>query len=305
MGVDNNSKEKFTIEKDGTIKRPSLKIARNVLLAVFALITLLICGGLVYLIDKSIDRSNIVEIGKNLNIILPSGESFVMVYVKGGQFNMGIEDNARERDNPEHIVKLSDYYIGEAEVTQALWEELMDIELEFHRWEKDETNYPVYGVGYYQAEEFCAQLNSKFKDQLPKGYKFRLPTEAQWEYAARGGENGMKTKYAGSNYIVDVGWFRGNSSGKLHSVMKKEPNELGIYDMSGNASELCVDFYDSNYYKESPIINPKNLTSQRYGHVVRGGNINSEESDCRIFERDYVSYKNNRDNGFRVALVNE
>ncbi len=257
--------------------------------------------------------------GTNMTINLPSGESFVMVYVQGGQFSMGCtsdqQGGCESDETPAHFVMLSDYYIGETEVTQALWEAVMGTSI-YQQRDKVGSSYPLCGVGsnypmYYvthsEAEEFCGRLNNLLRSQvqLPQGYKFRLPTEAQWEYAARGGIKERSSLYAGSDYIGEVAWFTGNSNSSTHTVNTKDPNELGIYDMSGNVWEWCADLYSSSYYSSSPTDNPKNLSSGSV-RVRRGGSVGSDPASCRVANRDYLNPGYRLNNvGFRLVLVQD
>lgn len=168
-----------------------------------------------------------------------NGVSFKMITVEGGTFTMGASDDDEEayyNEKPAHEVTLSSYSIGETEVTQALWLAVMGSNPS--RFTGDLTR-PVECVSWNDCQAFIIKLN-----QLT-GKTFRLPTEAEWEIAARGGNESMGYKYAGGNDINEVAWYRGNSSSKTHPVATKAPNELGLYDMSGNVFEWCSDWYDS------------------------------------------------------------
>lgn len=253
----------------------------------------------------------------NMTINLPSGDSFVMVYVEGGQFSMGCTNDQQggceSNESPAHFVTLSDYYIGETEVTQALWQAVMGTSIYQQRDREDSSlslygvgsNYPMYYVNYSEIEEFCGRLNNLLRSQLPQGYKFRLPTEAQWEYAARGGKKDRPSLYAGSDYIGEVAWYKGNSNASTHPVKTKEPNELGIYDMSGNVWEWCADWYNSSYYSSSPTNNPKNLSSDSF-RSDRGGGWDFDAAGCRVAFRGYASPDSRfKYRGFRLVLVQE
>ena len=253
--------------------------------------------------------------GTNMTINLPSGDSFVMVYVEGGQFSMGCTNDQQggcaSDESPAHFVRLTNYYIGETEVTQGLWQAVMGTSIYHQRDESGSSstpgvgnNYPMYYVNHSEAEEFCGRSNNLVRSQLAQGYKFRLPTEAQWEYAARGGKKDRPSLYAGSDYIGEVAWYYSNSD-STHPVKTKDPNELGLYDMSGNVWEWCADWYNSSYYSSSPTDNPKNLSSGSY-RVFRGGSWNYYPADCRVARR-YLSSPGLRRAflGFRLVLVQD
>ena len=224
-----------------------------------------------------------------------AGVSFTMVFVEGGTFTMGATSEQREdaydNEKPTHRVTLSDYYIGETEVTQALWQAVMGSNPSEFRGD----NLPVENVSYNDVKEFITKLNQK------TGKTFRLPTEAEWEYAARGGKKSKGYKYSGSNNIDDVAWYEGNSNNKTHPVKTKRPNELGIYDMSGNVWEWCSDKYGA--YSSSSQTNPTgpSLGSNR---VYRGGSWNFNARFCRASYRNYfnLSFLGNY-LGFRLALA--
>lgn len=189
------------------------------------------------------------------------GVTFKMVGVSGGTFQMGSnDDDAYSNEMPVHWVTLSDFSIGETEVTWELWRAVMERpSTPLHLPKK-----PLNGMGWDDCQEFITKLNSL------TGRQFRLPTEAEWEYAARGGNKSQGYKYAGSNTIGDVAWYSRNSSQQIHEVATKAPNELGLYDMSGNVHEWCNDWYDRSYYSSSPSSNPIGPTSGVY-RVFRGG----------------------------------
>ena len=205
-----------------------------------------------------------------------NGVSFEMVRVEGGTFRMGDTteqgDYADSDETPVHSVTLSNYYIGKTEVTQALWQAVMGSNPSYSVG----ADLPVENVNWNDCQEFIQKLNSL------TGRNFRLPTEAEWEFACRGGNNSRGYKYSGSNDIDNVAWYRDNSGrDTLYSVATKAPNELGIYDMSGNVSEWCSDWYaDYTSYSQT---NPKGPQSGRT-RVFRGGSVNAR--DCRSSERD-------------------
>ena len=207
-----------------------------------------------------------------------NGIEFTMVPVEGGTFNMGSNDGYSD-EKPVHSVTLSDYYIGETEVTQELWEAVMGSNPSDFKGDKN----PVEMVSYNDCIDFINKLNTFLAGQLPDGRKFRLPTEAQWEFAARGGNKGKNNnnKYSGSNSIDDVAWYRDNSGGRTHPVKQKQPNELGLYDMTGNVWEWCSDWYGKDYYSQSPKNNPEG-PSDGWRRVLRGGCRSSSAQGYRV-----------------------
>lgn len=205
-----------------------------------------------------------------------SGVTFKMKPVEGGTFQMGAtpeQEDPYDDEKPVHSVTLSSYYIGETEVTQELWEVVTGNNPSYH---KGSSN-PVEQVTWDDCQAFIQKLNSL------TGKTFRLPTEAEWEYAARGGNKSRGYQYSGSNAIGDVAWYVDNSSGTTHPVKTKQPNELGIYDMSGNVSEWCQDWYGS--YSSSSQTNPTGPSSGLY-RVRRGGSWGNDAWDGRSSSRD-------------------
>jgi len=210
-----------------------------------------------------------------------SGVSFSMVAVKGGTFTMGATveqgsdaDDKDDNERPTHSVTLSDFSIGETEVTQELWQAVMGNNPSCFQG----TNFPVENVSWDDCQKFIKKLNKL------TGKKFHLPTEAQWEYAARGGNKSKGYKYAGSNYLNSVGWFEGNSNSITHQVKRQKPNELGLYDMSGNVSEWCLDRY--GFYSSSTQTNPTG-SARGSKRVIRGGSWGGFAEYCRVSNRNY------------------
>jgi sulfatase modifying factor 1 len=174
---------------------------------------------------------------------------FLMLPVEGGTFNMGDEHgDLWEACRPVHKVTVSDFYIGKYPVTQALWKAVMNGENP-SRFKGDDL--PVEQVSWEDAQSFVKKLNKMTESSRPPGYFYRLPTEAEWEYAARGGKYLAEGyKYSGSDRLKDVGWFKNNSGKETKSVGLKYPNQLDIHDMSGNVREWCSDWFGGNEYYE-------------------------------------------------------
>ena len=243
--------------------------------------------------EKSEKESSVVF----SNRITVNGVSFTMIKVEGGTFQMGATSeqggDAYDNEYPVHSVTLSDYYVGETEVTQELWEAVMGSNPSHFGGNPQR---PVELVSWNDCQEFITQLN-----QLT-GKNFRLPTEAEWEYAARGGNNSQGYKYSGSNTIGNVAWYYGNSNFQTHNVKTKSPNELGIYDMSGNVLEWCQDWFDSNYYSNSPQTNPTGPSSGS-ARVYRGGSCNDYSAEyCRVSYRGSRPGNGGNYHGLRLCL---
>lgn len=219
-----------------------------------------------------------------------NGVEFTMVYVEGGTFMMGSNDaEAWEYEKPVHQVTLSDYYIGQTEVTQALWQAVMGSN---PSWWKG-GNLPVEEVSWDDCQDFIGRLNKI------TGENFSLPTEAQWEFAARGGNYSKGYKYSGSNDIDAVAWYY-NSNSETHPVATKQANELGIYDMSGNVCEWCYDWYGD--YSSAAVTDPTGPTSGSR-RVNRGGSWNHGANLCRCAVRITGMPKEpDYDLGLRLAL---
>ena len=224
-----------------------------------------------------------------------NGVSFNMIRVQGGTFSMGGTDSEADSDEkPVHTVSVGDFYIGETEVTQGLWKAVMGDNPSYESRGIGD-NLPVNYVSWSDCQEFIKKLNQK------TGKTFRLPTEAEWEYAARGGNKSKGFKYSGSNIIGDVAWYDGNSNSKVHPVKSKTQNELGLYDMSGNVWEWCNDWDGS--YSSSSQTNPTGGSSGPF-RVLRGGSWGSVARGCRSANRDsYGPGNRNAYFGLRLALV--
>ena len=262
---------------------------------------------------SSIDSIKIISQEDISNVdtdIFSNLEKDEMVLVKGGTFTMGAtsEQGTSDWDDeyPIHQVTLSDFYIGKYEVTQQLWEYVMKYSGTFadgstmRAYASDVwlgTNpSSSYGVGNYYPAYYVSweDIVNIFIPRLNKitGKTFRLPTEAEWEYAARGGNKSKGYKYSGSNTIGDVAWYWDNSSKVTHPVGAKSPNELGLYDMSGNVCEWCSDWYSSSYYSSSPSVNPTGPSTSS-SRVHRGGGWRSNAQNCRVSARGefYPGYR--------------
>lgn len=220
-----------------------------------------------------------------------------MVYVQGGSFNMGCssqqETACRESDIPIHNVKLNDFEIGKYEVTQSQWVTIMGN----NPSQMKGDNLPVTDISWVDIQEFIKRLNGR------TGKNYRLPTEAEWEYAARGGNKSRGYKYSGSNIVADVAWTTENANKKTHTVGTKAPNELGIYDMSGNVEELCNDWIADDYYSNSPKENPTGPV-EGVSKVLRGGSYlySFELGLYKVYVRWGASrYNRLSDMGFRLA----
>jgi len=202
---------------------------------------------------------------------------FKMIEVKGGTFRMGatkdMDSDAESDESPVHDVTLSDYYIGETEVTQELWQAVMGSNPSYFT---GNLQRPVEEVSWNDCQTFIGKLNEL------TGGNFRLPTEAEWEYAARGGNKSRGYKYSGSDNIDEVAWYTGNSGVTTHAIKSKSPNELGIYDMTGNVFEWCEDRYGS--YSSASQTNPKGPSSDS-NRVNRGGSWLSNATYCRCANR--------------------
>ena len=201
------------------------------------------------------------------------------------------KQNPTEVELPIHEVKLSnDYYIGETLVTQKFWECIMGNN---PSWFKGELR-PVDSVSFNDVKWFIKRLN------MLTNLKFRLPYEAEWEYAARGGVKASHTRYIGGDSIQDIGWYNGNSKKQSHEVKQKCPNELGLYDMGGNVWEWCHDLYST--YNAATQVDPKG-PSTGASRVVRGGSWSMGTRGCRASFRDKcVSGRRGYDLGFRLVL---
>ena len=245
-----------------------------------------------------------------------SGEDFIetvyginmkMVYVEGGDFLMGgTSEQGGEAESDEKTIRrvtLNSYYIGAFEVTQGQWEKVMGTSVTQQRNKVNSSwslygvgpDYPMYYVSWEEAQAFCQELSRK------TGKTYTLPTEAQWEYAARGGKKSEGTKYSGSWSIDAVAWYDGNSASSTHPVGTKRPNALGLYDMSGNVWEWCQDW--NGDYRTYDTQNPTGASSGS-NRVLRGGSWCGSAGNCRVSNRNNNTPSNrNNNNGFRLVLL--
>jgi formylglycine-generating enzyme required for sulfatase activity len=211
------------------------------------------------------------------------------VFVKGGCFEMG--DTSGDNDEkPVHNVCVADFYLGKYKVTQGQWQKIM--ENNPSRFDSCGDNCPVEQLRWADAQDFIKKLNAK------TGKRYRLPTEAEWEYAARSG--GKREQFSGSDSPDGVAWYDANSGGKTHPVGQKRPNGLGLYDMSGNIWEWCQDWYGEKYYGESPRDNPQGPSSGDF-RVLRGGSFDGYKSYVRTTSRNRI-IPWHKYAGFRFAL---
>ncbi len=221
-----------------------------------------------------------------------------LIFVKGGTYTMGCtkdQGDCAMDEKPVHDVTLNDFYLAKYEVTQALWTKVIGSNpSEFYTC----SDCPVEKVYWSDAQEFIVKLNEM------TGKRFRLPTEAEWEYAGRGGIHQENFKYSGSNSIEDVAWTGSNGGGRTHAVGQKAPNKLGLYDMTGNVAEWCNDGYEDGYYKKSPASNPQG-NARAVEKVLRGGSYRTGANDSHVSSR-WTVRENYRVGfiGFRLAHDN-
>ena len=226
---------------------------------------------------KTLHRLEYKELTFNVNGVL-----FTMIAIKGGELH-------NEQDN--HSANLYDYYLCETEVTQELWEAVMGSNPSYFK----ENNNPVTNINFNDCISFLRKLNELLVKQLPYALYFTLPTIDEWEYAARGGNKSKNYKYSGSNNIDEVAWYKVNSGDKTHPVKSKQPNELGLYDMSGNVMELCLPCYRKKY-------NP-NFTTFYRGSIACGGCYYLKKKECYPYHYISISDKIISEGiGLRIAM---
>ena len=250
-------------------------------------------------VEVNTDKVSYLTIDKNQEAI--SAEFLpAMVFVEGGKFLMGSNDGSDE-EKPVHMVAVGSFYIGKYEITQKQWKTVMGSNPS-HFTGCDDC--PVESISLYQALEFIKILNKR------SGGNYRLPTEAEWEFAAKGGMKSMGYKYSGGDYLDYIAWYSDNSDKKTHPVGLKNPNELGIYDMSGNVFEMCSDWYDRKYYKYSSSDNPQGPSSGIF-RMIRGGSFDGKPYEVRTTTRQSFILPSFPDRyypelnvGFRVCRTN-
>ena len=250
-------------------------------------------------LQKAQPAAEEVPDNKSLTFLV-QGVKFTLVKVQGGTFTMGATseqgNDAESDERPAQQVSLSDYYIGQTEVTQALWTAVMGS----NPSEFKGDSLPVTNVSWKDCQVFIEELNRLLSNQLG-GKRFALPTEAQWEYAARGGMESKGYKYAGSNQLSALAWSESNSNRSTHPVAQKQPNELGLYDMSGNVYEWCSDWYGD--YSIAEKMNPKGPNRGSY-RVIRGGAWCHNAGCCRVsYRANYLPTNKGNGIGLRLCLI--
>ena len=290
------------VAKDNAKKQTKRKRVKwEIIVVPLLVLAVVIALGIVVLCSTEPNTPSIEPIESYDRIFVIDTIEFKMVYVQGGTFTMGATseqgNEAFDDERPTHSVTLSSYYIGETEVTQALWQAVMGTNPSLNN---QGGNFPVEGIGYDGCKKFIRKLNTL------TGQSFRLPTEAEWEYAARGGNKSRGYKYSGSNDVNSVAWYVDNSSNHTHEVKGKLSNELGLYDMSGNVWEWCNDLYD--YYTSNAQTNPKGPgpgQTSAYAEInqFRGGCYRYRSRFCRVSSRsNYTPPMSESFVGFRLAL---
>ncbi len=234
-----------------------------------------------------------------ISIPIADNKSIPMIAVEGGDFMMG--GDRYDEENPIHAVTLAPFEIGQYPVTQAIWEWVMQENPSFFKG----ASHPVEQVSWNDTQVFLKKLNAlpdikRLNEQ--QGRQFCLPTEAQWEYAARGGKYSLSFPYAGSHELKEVGWFWENSHEATKPVGLKLPNELGLYDMSGNVREWCADYWHNDYENAPRDGSAWTVGGNDTHRVVRGGAWGSVDDFCRVSDR-LARYTDDWDDsiGFRLA----
>ena len=230
----------------------------------------------------------------NDGMLTVNGISYEFALVEAGTFTMGATPemkNVTSYEKPAHQVTLThNYYMGKTEVTQALWTAVMGE----NPSDFEGDNNPVNNVSWTECQEFIAKLNAA------TGKNFRLPTEAEWEFAAQGGNKSQHYQYSGSNDLKEVAWYSITSRDATHEVATKQANELGLYDMCGNVLEWCSDKFEE--YSEAAQTDPTG-PDEGTDYVCRGGCYHYKADNCRTFNRDYFNLEDRYASvGFRLAI---
>ncbi len=235
------------------------------------------------------------KIQPTITVSLPSGQVIDFILVEGGEYFMGDDNGRYDWEKPAHRVKVSSFYIGQYPLTQSLWQVITGENPSEFKGE----NRPVDNVSWNDVQDFIIKLNEQ------TGQQFRLPTEAEWEYAARGGKYSQGYTYSGSDQLKQVGWYEENSNGETHEVGLMLANELGVYDMSGNVWEWCADWFGEKYYEkcriDGVVENPHGPGSSG-DRVIRGGSYFYSRMYCRATDR-YWDRPGDRRNSFGFRLV--
>ncbi|MCQ2220812.1 MAG: formylglycine-generating enzyme family protein [Prevotella sp.] len=242
------------------------------------------------------DTTEVSDNGDGTITLSAKGVDYDLIQVEAGSFKIGATSEMKDvtpfEEEPMHDVTLTkNYYLGKTEVTQELWDAVMGTTSP----EGNPKNLPVVNVSWEDCQQFIKKLNQM------SGKQFRLPTEAEWEYAARGGSKSKRLQHSGSIYVERVAWYRSNSEGTRHQVGTMDINELGFHDLCGNVWEWCQDGHVK--YPDTPQTDPCAPADSTQRYVIRGGGWNSGPTDCRYTSRSsYNGTSSNADLGFRLAL---
>lgn len=246
----------------------------------------------------SSDKTEFETKGDGTAVLTSKGVDYPMILVEAGTFKIGATAEMQmvtpSEEQPSHNVTITkDYYLGKTEVTQELWEAVMGSNPSAI---KEGKNLPVINVSWDDCQAFIKKLNEL------TGKQFRLPTEAEWEYAARGAKKTKSLQFCGSIYVDHVAWYKSNSRGTLNPVGAMDKNEMGFHDMGGNVWEWCQDGHFTYPVEAQKDPCPEADSTRTY--VIRGGGWNSGQSDCRYTSRSsYSATSNNADIGLRLAIT--
>ena len=229
--------------------------------------------------------------------------TFKMIRVENGTFKMGSE-SGETNEQPVHSVKISkDYYMCKTEVSQGLWYAVIGQSPGVSWLYGLGDNYPAYYISFSECQAFLNELNSMLSAKLGSSEAFRFPTEAEWEFAAKGGNQSKDYIYSGENALGLVAWFSGNSDNTTHPVSRIATNELGLCNMSGNVFEWCYDAFENENYTFEDNIDPKQESIYKTDRVNRGGGWNSSAWDCRVTKRGCnAPYYRSNNLGLRICL---